>query len=76
MTKSEKISKQIKIITDYELEVYKLSKSLLEIKNEKQIVVSKENDLLQKKSFQESKLSEAYQILKEIISKGVVENGQ
>ena len=75
MTKSEKISKQIKIITDYELEVYKLSKSLAEIKNEKQIVVSKENDLLQKKSFQESKLSEAYQLLKEIISKGVVENG-
>lgn len=76
MTKTEKISKQIKIITDYELEVYKLSKSLDEIRNEKQIVVSKENDLLQKKSFQESKLSEAYQILKEIISKGIVENGQ
>ncbi|MDD2493959.1 MAG: hypothetical protein PHE29_02085 [Tissierellia bacterium] len=76
MTKSEKISKQIKIITDYEFEVYKLSKSLEEIRNEKQIAVSKENDLLQKKTFQESKLSEAYEILKEIISKGVVENGQ
>jgi hypothetical protein len=70
---NDKIDKQIDVISKLECESYKLSRELLIVKNEEQIAVSKKNDLSEKKSFVDSKLESAYQTLKEIISKGVIE---
>jgi hypothetical protein len=64
---------QINAITKLELENSIISKSIAGLRNEKQIIVSKENDLLNKQTFVSSALQEAWDKLKESIVKGLKE---
>lgn len=67
---NEKIDKQISVIVDLEYRQYKFEEMLQEAIIEKQIAISKESDINIKSNQNQRELSEAYRILKEIITNG------
>jgi hypothetical protein len=66
---NNKIVDQINRIAKLELENINLNKQLDIVKNEEQIAVSKKNELLNTKTFLDSKLKENWELLKELVVK-------
>lgn len=66
---NNKIVDQVNRIAKLELENVNMNKQIEIARNEEQMAVSRKNDLLNKKTFLDTKLKENWELLKELIVK-------